>query len=850
MIKKIKLITITISMIISLFIGKQIIPINAVGVNVTLGGNTGYSINVRNADGVHTQWSANYEMIMINGEYGFCVEPGVVLVPGGGFTPIDRSDWHTMSIIAFEGWEKSNKTKEDYLATQLMIWESMGATILSTSFNVYGTYKSIIQDRINKHFIKPSFAGVDYEVNVGQTIRIPDVNDVLDNFTLVQNDGLDVRIEGNELVITGTIGAKDNSKIRIQKFASSLVGTSIAYNKAGSQSVAVFKISDPLWVNINVKVNKYIDVTLNKEDLETGKDYQGDASLNGAEYGLFKSDNTLIESKIIKEDLKIKFEKLMVTDTYYIKETKAPIGYNLNDEKIEINPLELLNSGAVGSDLQYKVTSKEKIVKGNLSIYKTISEGESGVLRPVAKAEFNVKLKSEVDKVGWDNAKSYGLETTDKTGFAHFKDLVYGRYVVKETKTPDEVNGSDPFEIVIDEEGKTAFRAINNEPFKAWLRIINVDETGERITYDNASYSLLNEKGEIVKQKVGNEFVEKFDTNKNAEVTLPLQLSVKEKKQKTRSILKTDDVLELAKANFTIDEKKIPNGFLKADEVKFTISKDSDYVLNEDNEPVVIVYVVNKKPFAKVIVNKTYENEIDNGLGGTTFKVKANSKILNQTNGEVLFDKGDILNIDNKDGLYSINESGQLEVSKLPMSVGNVSYVLNEFSTLDGYVLDKDDFVFDFKQNDFSTKEYILSKNIRNELSRIKVVKKDGITGDLLKGVELELLDKNKNMIESFVSDEKGKILKGLKVNELYFIREKRTLEGYQKINDLQFIVKDVKGVQEIVVYNFKKIGKIHTGDNSNIKELLIVFCLVSFLIIMYIVYSVCRKKEEIKNDK
>ncbi|MEG0578123.1 MAG: hypothetical protein RR500_09750, partial [Bacilli bacterium] len=233
--------------------------------NVSLGAGTGYSIKVYAADGVHMDWNANYPIVYVDGEVGFCIDPGVLLHPGGGFTPSPLQKYEA-SVIAFEGWTNSNKTNEDYLATQFMIWEYFGGNVTATSFNAYASYKANIQNKVNHHNDLPSFKNEKQEINIGESITIHDSNNILHGFSIASTDGLNVQINGNDLVVTGTANAKDNSIIKLQKFADKFVGTSIAYSKVGSQKVAKFKLPDPIEMNIQVKVNKFGSVSMIKQD--------------------------------------------------------------------------------------------------------------------------------------------------------------------------------------------------------------------------------------------------------------------------------------------------------------------------------------------------------------------------------------------------------------------------------------------------------------------------------------------------------------------------------------------------------------------------------------------------------
>ena len=100
--------------------------------------------------------------------------------------------------------------------------------------------------------------------------------------------------------------------------------------------------------------------------------------------------------------------------------------------------------------------------------------------------EFTFRLKNEVDHVGWDNATIYTVITTDSNGKANTPYLPYGKYIVRETKTPkDYITAPDFLVSVTDDytEYKDVEQVkrinINNRPFTSQLKIIKVDkETG------------------------------------------------------------------------------------------------------------------------------------------------------------------------------------------------------------------------------------------------------------------------------------------------------------------------------------------------------------------------------------
>ena len=105
----------------------------------------------------------------------------------------------------------------------------------------------------------------------------------------------------------------------------------------------------------------------------------------------------------------------------------------------------------------------------------------------------------------------------------------------------------------------------------------------------------------------------------------------------------------------------------------------------------------------------------------------------------------------------------------------------------------------------------------KNE-TKLIIVKKDQETGDVLQGVEFELLDENKNVVYSDLkTDEKGKIEIENLLPGTYYLKETKTVEGYDLYE--QLIRVDFKLNQEITatVNNTKEdVPTIETKENTS----------------------------------
>lgn len=535
-------------------------------------------------------------------------------------------------------------------------------------------------------------------------------------------------------------------------------------------------------------------IHLQKEDKETGRNPQGDAKLKNAEYVLKANEdilnpadnsvlfqkNEVISKKTVgngiwgdqgtkKTDDKyqIKWSNLPM-GTYRIEETKAGHGYLLDQPQI----IELKSNNATQEVITKDVTSKEQVIKGQLEVAKMGSDGTSGVEQGLENVEFTMKLYSKVKEMGWDKAPIADVLKTDKTGRDTSIRLPYGVYQVKETKTPDNYYPSGDFFVTIDEDKEIEYRMVNNAPFKAWLKIIKIDELGNEVVLSDATFKLKDSQGNYVKQKVGLFYKDEWKTDETGYVVL-------------------DQMIE--SGVYTIEELTSPDGFLLGDDIKVNISSDNDdIVFDKDNEPVITVQFIDKKPTGKIILSKTFENDKD--VEGAIFKLTAGNDIINATNGEVIYAKGDVISLKNhEDGLYEIKD-GRIDILHLPLNPkGKTLYQLEEIKTLDGYVLLDQPVVFELEIKDSTTQEYVVEKEAYNQLTETYFSKQD-LHGQEILGGEYSVLDKDtREVIDRWTSNGRNHLVKGLIMDKEYIFRENLAPLGYTHAQDIVFTMSENK---------------------------------------------------------
>lgn len=94
---------------------------------------------------------------------------------------------------------------------------------------------------------------------------------------------------------------------------------------------------------------------------------------------------------------------------------------------------------------------------------------------------------------------------------------------------------------------------------------------------------------------------------------------------------------------------------------------------------------------------------------------------------------------------------------------------------------------------------------IKNE-TKIIIIKQDVDTKQRLKDVEFELLDENKNVVYSNLkTDENGKIVIENLIPGKYYIREKNTIDGYEKYEELIEVETELNQEMMVTINNKKE---------------------------------------------
>lgn len=309
-------------------------------------------------------------------------------------------------------------------------------------------------------------------------------------------------------------------------------------------------------------------ISISKRDTQTGSVAQGDAKLENAIYKVYANEDIYNVAKTKKYYSKGDLVATRTTNNkgemedvtglplgkYLVKEEKAPIGYMIDKTEYEVN---LTYKDQHTKVITGQTTSKEKVKSMQVHIYKSGIKENSGLVPGLQGAEFTMKLYSDVEKAldagysyaeiwnGLDEygnsvkvdskrvaeaqkiAPSYESIVTDENGDAYTQNkLPYGKYLVKETKTPKDFYVSSDFTFSITEDEseiveiakKIKHLYVNNEQMETYIKLVKKDADSGKIVslnsatfqikaakdiYDRGNGKIIYKKGEIITQKVG-----------------------------------------------------------------------------------------------------------------------------------------------------------------------------------------------------------------------------------------------------------------------------------------------------------------------------------------------------------
>ena len=632
--------------------------------------------------------------------------------------------------------------------------------------------------------------------------------------------------------------------------------------------------------------DKRVNATINlvKEDKDTGDRPQGEATLEGAVYGLYAKEDILDPSMdgtvIHKKDSlvgKITTDKNasgtienLYLGEYYWQEISPSEGYELDETKY---PFTASYKDQNTITITVDKTVKETIRTGEFDLIKVITDGsQSEIMVNEKGAEFVAVLKSDYEANGNDiqkaleyakenrSEKEYAVLTTNKNGYATSGKLAYGKYVIQQTKKGENAEETDildgifTFEVTeldgqtivkggdtsgnsleMGDDGKMHYH-INNRPSDYFLKLVKIDaESGKQITLSDATFKVKDlSTGKYVRQKVAGVWIDEFNTDKDGYVILPLKLK---------------------SGKYQLEEIKAPyNYLLNGTSIPFEIKKSEVTSEDEDGDAYIVVTMEDTRVKGSISFEKrgevlvgSHEDENGNivfdyeeqGLEGMTVTVYAKEDIIDPADGTVIYKAGEVVTTATTD------KSGKTQVDNLYLG----SYIVRETQAPEGFVISDKEYEVTLSYKDDHTAIISDSVTYLNDRQKVHIdlrkVDEDNeanlqgavfglYASEDIYGVEKlsktnskPLIIKKGTLIETATSDENGQVVFNADLPlSKYEIRELKAPIGYASSDEVIPVDATYKGQElptiEIVAVFKNKITQVEFSkvDASTNEEL------------------------------
>lgn len=601
------------------------------------------------------------------------------------------------------------------------------------------------------------------------------------------------------------------------------------YMPQSVQTVTVTKdntTENPATVNFNNVLKKG-----NVEVLKFDEEYP-DNKLEKAEFTVYEdTEERTVVGTLTEEETGVYRMTDLPYGNYVLKETVAPIGFNLDENTYTFQIRE--NGKTVNVENDPGKGFADTVIKGNILITK---------IDPVN----NLPLAGATFAVYDEDGNVVDTQTTDENGQVEFKALRYGKYTVKETEAPENYKLLDKefdFEIVVN--GVTVERTIENDVKTGNLIIKKTSEDG---IVEGLEFHVY---GEPIEGHVTDLYV---TTNADGIATVSNltvgEYTVEEVNVPERYLIPAPQTIVITEEN-TEDNPVVVEQELELNE-DAADSKETDEA--SDTEDTNTVEFTNTLKKGTVKVTKVDKDYPDNKLTGAEFT------IYNDENSNGKFDDGDA-----EVGKLTETDIGIYTYEKLVYG----KYLLKETKAPEYYEIDDNYYAFEITENgqivevsnvEAETKEDVEvteeNKYFVNQHKPVDVLitKSDVSTGKLLPDCEMQILDENKNEIFSGVTDKNGEVWFKLQPGTYYY-REIKAPVGYQ-LDDTpyQFVVKtddtivkcEMKDVPIPETPETPETPDTPTVKTGDVTMAVVAMCGIAAIVSAVVIYVTRKKEEEI----
>lgn len=565
----------------------------------------------------------------------------------------------------------------------------------------------------------------------------------------------------------------------------------------------------------NERVNATIHLV--KKDKETGRNTQGDATFEGAVYGVYARENIIhpdgktgilykagsqVATMTVDKKGDASVEDLYL-GKYYVKEITPPTGYLIDEGEYD---LECSYEGDLVKTVERSMESSEQVMKQPFQVIKAANNGKTDA-DLLKGAGFTAYLKSSLKtnpdgSYDFASAKPVVLTAdgktemfTDAKGYACSIPLPYGTYLVKETTTPHNYKPVDDFIVTISEnhpDEPQIWRILLDDEFKAKLKIVKKDDETKRPVL-----------------VAGTEFkIYDLDHKKYVEqvTTYPITVTHKSYFTDSQGYLILPNNLSIG--HYRIEEVTAPDGYtLNQNYVEIAVDSNTAYQMDSvsgdvvievdyENHPVKGKLAVYKKGEMLAGFNKDFIYE-EQFLKDAVFGVYAAEDIYSpdyQKDAD-----GNRIVVYAKDTLVTTittGEDGMAVAENLPLG----AYRVVEKTAPEGFVLNPEaaEVVFVYEGQDTPVVEQEVTVGDERQKVAVTVEKQDAENGAVVAGAVFGIYNKEDitadgkviveadTLLQEMTSDEKGQAGCTLDLPlGSYYVKELKAPAGFVSSNEV-----------------------------------------------------------------